>query len=67
MTPTDVYARHVREAEAMTNQQLHVRIACEQELIEWREAQIKRLRAELEDSTGRMFAAAAVLYVREES
>lgn len=55
----------VTRAQDLSTQQLHVRIACEQELIEWREAQIKRLQEECEASKARMFAAAAVLYVKE--
>ena len=59
-------SERVREAEARTTQQLHVRIACEQELIEWRQHQIERLQEEVERAQERLYAACAVLYVRGE-
>ena len=55
----------IKEAQALSDTQLAVRIACEKELLEWRELQIERLQEEQERSRERLYSAAAVLHLRE--
>lgn len=56
----------IKEAQVLSTQQLHVRIECEKELIEWREQQIARLQEDMVRANERLYAAAAVLCNREQ-